>query len=287
MWLTFRAHGNYENRGKARTRYMQEICGGAENYAKAYQEKLAEVLASGENLKISVDPQPVNKKEDGVRISGARILPQKQNGLYIVIWHPIGGQPKVEELCALSDAIQEMEDVEIRLAPDETAYIINLTGSEVGKVLDATPSSANTVFETSVSCIGASICQVGLRDSQALLQACVEAVREADIPNGALPQMHISGCPSSCGTHQTGVIGFRGAVKRVGDQPKNAFVLFANGEERQGEERMGREIGTMEESVIPQFLVELGQTVADSGMDYLNWAQKNPEGIDKVAEKYL
>ena len=98
MWLTFRAHGNYENRGKARTRYMQEICGGAENYAKAYQEKLAEVLASGENLKISVDPQPVNKKEDGVRISGARILPQKQNGLYIVIWHPIGGQPKVEEL---------------------------------------------------------------------------------------------------------------------------------------------------------------------------------------------
>lgn len=287
MWLTFRAYGNYENRGKARTRYMQEICGGAENYAKAYQEKLAEVLASGEDLKISVDPQPVNKKDDGVRISGVRILPQKQNGLYTVIWHPIGGQPKVEELCALSDAIQDMEDVEIRLAPDETAYIINLTGSEAEKVLDATPSSANTVFETSVSCIGASICQVGLRDSQALLQACVETVREAEIPNGALPQIHISGCPSSCGTHQTGVIGFRGAVKRVDDQPKNAFVLFANGEEHQDEERMGHEIGTMEESLIPQFLVELGQTVAASGMDYLSWAQKNPEGIDKVAEKYL
>ena len=50
---------------------------------------------------------------------------------------------------------------------------------------------------------------------------------------------------------------------------------------------MGRGIGTMEESLIPQFLVELGQTVAASGMDYLSWAQKNPEGIDKVAEKYL
>ena len=68
---------------------------------------------------------------------------------------------------------------------------------------------------------------------------------------------------------------------------KNAFVLFANGEEHQDEERMGHEIGTMEESLIPQFLVELGQTVAASGMDYLSWAQKNPEGIDKVAEKYL
>ena len=144
-------------------------------------------------------------------------------------------QQEMKQLgCALSDVIRNMEDVEIRLAPDETAYIINLTGTEVEKVLEATPDSAETVFETSVSCIGASICQVGLRDSQALLHACVEAVRKAEIPNGALPQIHISGCPSSCGTHQTGVIGFRGAVKRVDDQLKNAFVLFANGEERQG-----------------------------------------------------
>lgn len=39
MWLTFRTYGNYENRGKARTRYMQEALGGAENYAKAYNGK--------------------------------------------------------------------------------------------------------------------------------------------------------------------------------------------------------------------------------------------------------
>ena len=108
---------------------------------------------------------------------------------------------------------------------------------------------------------------MGLRDSQALLRACVEAVREAEIPNGALPQIHISGCPSSCGTHQTGVIGFRGAVKRVMISRKMLFVLICNGAERQGEERMGREIGTMEEAVIPQFLVALGQAVAASGMD--------------------
>lgn len=44
MWLTFRAYGNYENRGKARTRYMQEALGGAEKYKEAYLEKLQEVL---------------------------------------------------------------------------------------------------------------------------------------------------------------------------------------------------------------------------------------------------
>lgn len=48
MWLTFCAYGNYENRAKARTRYMQDSLGGAENYKKAYLEKLDEVFASGE-----------------------------------------------------------------------------------------------------------------------------------------------------------------------------------------------------------------------------------------------
>ena len=117
--------------------------------------------------------------------------------------------PNVDTFCELSDTIHDMEAVEMRLSPDETAYLINLTSKEAERIMELTKDSAKTVFETSVSCIGASVCQVGARDSQALLAACVEAVRNAKIPNGALPQIHISGCPSSCGTHQTGTIGFR------------------------------------------------------------------------------
>ena len=185
MWLTFRAYGNYENRGKARTRYMQESLGGAENYRKAYLEKLDEVLASGEDLDLSAEVVPVSKTGDGTTAEGARVIEQKQNGLYAVVWHPIGGQPSVESLCALSDLLQEIPEAELRLAPAETAYIINLTGAEARKVMDITPDSALSVFETSVSCIGASICQVGVRDSQALLRACIDAVRAAEIPDGA------------------------------------------------------------------------------------------------------
>ena len=43
MWLTFRAYGNYENRGKARTRYMQEALGGPDQYREAFLQKLKEV----------------------------------------------------------------------------------------------------------------------------------------------------------------------------------------------------------------------------------------------------
>lgn len=287
MWLTFRAYGNYENRGKARTRYMVETLGGAENYIKAFHEKLDEVYASGEDLTLSVAPQTIAKTGDGTTASSPRVLEQKQPGLYTVVWHPIGGQPAPETLCALSDLLQDMPDAELRLAPDEAAYIVNLTGAEAEKVIAATADSAQTLFETSVSCIGGATCQVGMRDSQGLLAACVAAVREANLPDGALPQMHVSGCASSCGTHQTGSIGFRGASKLVDGKPQSAFTLFVGGCGKQGKEAMGRELGAILESEIPAFLVELGKTVAASGMDFAAWREREPDGIDRIAAPYL
>lgn len=288
MWLTFRENGNYQNRGKARTRYMQESLGGPEEYKKTYLDNLQKVMESGEDLDVSVETSPVAKKGDGtVPEEDSRVLSQKQEGLYTVVWHPVGGQPAPESLIALNDIVQNMEEVELRLAPDETAYIINLTAEEVKEILEATKDSAATLFESSVSCIGASICQVGLRDSQALLRRCVEEVRKADIPDGALPQIHISGCISSCGTHQTGALGFRGIVKPVDGKPQPAFMLYINGNEYQGKEAMGREAGTMLETDIPQFLVELGKTVAARGTDFVQWNQENPDGIDQIASKYI
>lgn len=286
MWLTFLAYGNYDSRVKARTRYMQEALGGPKQYAAAYQEKLKEVFDSGEDLRIHASARPVTKKGSSTGIQDRRILEQKQDGLYTVIWHPTGGMPDTGIFCRLNDAIQKMDAVEMRLSPDETAYIINLAPEEARQVLDITSDSAKSIFETSVSCIGASVCQVGVRDSQALLAACIRAVREAGIPDGALPQIHISGCPSSCGTHQTGILGFRGGMKKADGKPQPAFVLYVNGCDHQGKEQMGREAGTILETKIPEFLVRLGRAVADSGMDFIQWNEKNPDALDQIAAEY-
>ena len=287
MWLTFRAYGNYENRGKARTRYMQEVCGGPEGYAKAFREKLQEVLDSGEDLDLSVTPRAVHKAGDGVVVGGPRVIAQKQEGLYAVAWHPIGGQPALDTLCALSDALADIPEAEMRLGPDQTAFLINLTGGEAQKILALTADGAESIFECSVSCIGGQTCQVGTRDSQGLLSACVAAVRAAELPDGALPRIHISGCPSSCGTHQTGVMGFRGASKLVDGKPQAAFTFFLGGDPRQGREAMGRELGVMLEEDVPAFLVELGKAAAASGMDFEAWRQAEPEAVERIAAAYL
>lgn len=290
MWLTFRTYGNYDNRAKARTRYMQDTLGGAENYANAYSEKLREVYDSDDDLTLPEDfpTMSVTKTGDGSTVSDPRVIPQKQAGLYTVTYHPIGGQPDKEVFLALCDLIQSIPDAELRLSPDETAYIVNLTGSEAVRVLALTEEdAAHTPFEASVSCIGAATCQVGVRDSQALLRACVDAVRAAKLPANALPQMHISGCPSSCGTHQTSPIGFRGGMKLVDGKPASAFVLNIDGNELQGKESLGRELGAILDTDIPNFLVEVGQTVAASGMDFEQWYETNKETFVALAQKYI
>lgn len=40
--------------------------------------------------------------------------------------------------------MQTIDGTELRLAPDETAYIINLTGAEAEKILEATKETAQT-----------------------------------------------------------------------------------------------------------------------------------------------
>ncbi|MCQ2412472.1 MAG: nitrite/sulfite reductase [Sphaerochaetaceae bacterium] len=301
MYETFVAYGDYENRAHARTRFMQEICGGAEQFKEKYLEKLKAVYEAKD---ITITAQMIDKvmdsgfDEKAIAMKAAkatadpsilcrRVVAQKQSGLYAVKYHPIGGSPDMTVFRRLYETIKDMEQVEIRLCPDESIYIINLTCDEARAVMTATEDSAKTAFEESVACIGASICQQGVRDSQALLKACVEMERAEGFADGVLPQIHISGCVSSCGTHQTGVIGFHGGVKLVDKVPTPAFTLHVGGRDLQGQEKMGEQVGVILEKDIPSFLKELGKAVESSRKCFDAWYAADPEELKAIAQKYL
>ena len=284
MREVFLEYGNYEQRARARTRYMRDLLGD-EGYRQVYLEKLREVRER-EDLTIRAEAQKTEKKGDGSRAFGLRILSQKQEGLYTVLYHPIGGCPEPDIFSKIYDVIREMDDVELRIGPDGTLYIINLTGTEADVILRVTRNGAETPFEASVACIGAGICQSGICDSQKLLRNAIRKVKEAGISAGALPKMHISGCPSSCGTHQIGQIGFRGGMKRVDQKMVPAYEVSLFGCEGQGEERLGQIAGNMLEDDIPKFLVELGKEVEQSGISYEQWKEKHGDRILEIAGKY-
>ena len=153
-------------------------------------------------------------------------------------------------------------------------------------MLACTEDSASTIFETSVACIGNPVCQVGLGNSQALLSACVEAVRKEGFADGVLPRIHISGCPSSCSAHQTGAIGFRGAMKQTPDGPKPAFAIFEGGCDTQGKENIAEAGKAMAVEDIPVFLVELGKRIAAENSNYEDWIKENHAVMMELIEKY-
>ena len=281
---TFTTYGNYEQRAKSRTRYMQDTLG-KEGYAKAFQDKLAEALQS-EDLDITVSPKEIAKTGTGT-ISDRRIIAQKQPGLYSIAYHPAGGNISPEKFKSLYDAIKDMDEVELRLSPDEGMYIINCNADEAKQILALTDDGAHTLFETSVACVGSSVCQVGIGDSQNLLKLCMDAIIPCNFADGVLPKIYISGCPSSCSGHQIGTIGFRGGMKKSEDGLKPAFAMYEDGCEVQGKERFGTEVGVLFVENIPKFFVELGETITKANTTYDQWIIEHHDEFINIANKYI
>ena len=309
MVRTFTTYGNYESRAKSRTRYMQETLG-VEGYKKAYQEKLLEVKAEFKDSLLikessvsaeqesNTEESVVNIKEQESQLKNVaaypqtesaseRVITQKQAGLYAVAYHPVGGMVPAQKFEEIYEGIKNAAKAEVRVAPDETLYIINLNAQQAEKIHKITADGAKNLFETSVSCIGSTVCQIGLRDSQGLLASIVEAVEPYHFADGVLPRIHISGCPSSCGTHQIGKLGFRGASKSVNGKAEPAFAFYVNGQDTQGEKRFGEEWGVMLATDIPKFFVELGTVISDEKVSYEQWYKKNMDTLKNIVEPYL
>ncbi len=49
---------------------------------------------------------------------------------------------------------------------------------------------------------------------------------------------------------------------------------------------MGHEVGAILENQIPEFLVKIGKTVAESGLSFDVWNEKNPEKFDQIAAEF-
>lgn len=282
---TFCQYGNYENRAKARTRFMQDTLG-PEGLKEAFLNHLEAAKAAG-GLEISGLEAPADlSKGSGETLDHPRAVPQKQEGLYAVKYHPIGGVLPVEKPRELYAALKDVPGAECRVGPDETLYIVNLTAAEAERILAVTEDGARTAFEYSVACIGATVCQQGIRDSQGLLRSAVAAVREAGIPDGALPRITISGCPSSCAAHQAGAIGFQGGVRLEDKKPQPAFRLFLGGSDALDAARFGEAGAVILEKDIPALLVELGRAAAAQGQSWDQWSESHREDLNAIVAKY-
>lgn len=285
MVRMFMAEGDYENRNRARIRYILDRMG-EKDFLDCYRKHVNEVIEK-ENLEITVEPKVYNKEGIEIEIENPRLFKQKQKGLYSVYLHPIGGQLPIKDLKSILDLLSKFEGVEIRLAMSEGIYFRNLNGNEAKQLLDLTEDmSAKTKFEQSISCIGVPICQIGLCNSQGTLNAVMDYFKENNYRLDVLPTMHFSGCQNSCGVHQIGSIGFTGKKKRVGDKVDECFTLFVGGAYGVGDTKLGVACGDIPASTIPGFLLELAKKVEESNLEFDNYLTEKEDEFRELVKKY-
>lgn len=284
MIQVFMEHGNYENRAKARTRYMQETLG-EDGLKEAFQKAVTKIYQH-EDLKLHV-MEYIIQKQGCKHIEHTRAIPQKQAGLYAIYYHPIGGNITPAKLAQIYKVIKDMQEVELRITPQQGVYIINCNADEALHVLSITDDSAQTIFETSVACVGSTTCQVGLRDSQGILRNAIMYLREKNFKDGVLPRIFISGCTSSCGTNQIGRIGLQGSVKVVDKKPYPAFLMSLYGNETIGQARFGESVGYILEDDIYRFLISIGDSVSTHHITYDQWIEQYNQEFKAILHEYI
>lgn len=285
MTNLFINEGDYENRSKARIRYIVERMG-KEKFIETYKEHLKEIMKN-DGLDLDVSLKEYTKKGKEIDEKHPRLVEQKQKGLYSVYFHPIGGQIYIKKLRKILNDIKDIEDLEIRLTMTEGIYFRNLNGEEAKKVLSVTQNiGGETALEQSVSCIGVPICQVGILQSQKTLNDIINYFNEKEYKKDILPRIHISGCGNSCGIHEVVPIGLTGKRKRVDGNVEDVFELHINGSFEVNNARLGKVYGDILASEVPQFLYELALFIESKNVNFNEYINNYEKELNELINKY-
>lgn len=279
----FSQHGNRENRGRARLRFLIEERGFAV-FEELYRQELAKLRETGlPELVLRPLPQPSLPKRPVSADSSlaedagfkawvaANVTPQAQPGRHTVgISLPLG-DIAAGVLRELSAVVESFGDGLLRATASQNASLrwvltedlpelyrrlagLGLTGSEPA------------VLQNLVNCPGASTCRPGLLLSRGLAEAVADQLRASGLNLAAFADLSIkiSGCPNACGRHPVADIGFSGMIRRVDDKPVPHYKVHLGGVVRAGKTRLARVAGTLPGRSVPAFLTDLLAVFASS-----------------------
>lgn len=286
----FTKEGNYENKHKARIRYLLEEFG-EEKFIKKFEKYVKE---QEKNHDLKINPEPIDYSKNigdiplNINLNNPRIIKQKQDDLYTVYIHPTGGIYKLKDLKCLLYELDKVKNPIIRIGMMEEVYILNLCANEAQKILEITQNmSGSTLLENSISCIGVPTCQIGICNSQKMLSDIITYFKINNKNNlEAMPKIYISGCGNSCGAHQIGCIGLTGRRKKLDGIPTDCFEMSINGKFTVGESKLGEVIGEFKQSDIPKMLYEISQKLVGKNIDFETFTKDFREEFNQVIESY-
>ncbi len=282
----FTQEGDYENKGKARIRFIVKRLG-REEFLVRYKKALEEVKASM-SLKLPEVYEPSLTKAEEYQEDSIypNMISQKQKGLYTVVIHPGGGILKSEDLNNITSFVQKVPEAELRLSMEESLYIRNLTLDQAKDLLKLAGSLAQTTaVERSISCIGVPTCQIGIGESQRLLGDILNYMEEHKMTEEILPSIHISGCLNSCARQQVSEIGFHCKKKQTEQNPE-IYALHIGGRTSEFDTHLGTVYGDLTADNIPKFLYELAVQLKEKQLKLMEYIQLEGEEFQALVKQY-
>ncbi len=285
----FREEGDYENKSKARIRYIVKRLG-KEAFLECYKKHLEQIKKTQE-LEIQFKQMQEERAEGAdyeIPMETVAAIPQKQKHLYSVEIHPQGGILYTDAFHRILAFLSRVDNVQVRLSMEESMVVRNLTAIQAEELLELTKDIRMTTrLNRSISCIGVPICQIGVQSSQTLLADLINYFKEKGMTEDLLPSIAISGCVNSCARHQTGKIGFMGKKKRVKDTMEDVYLLYVDGETSEKNTRLAKEYGDLPASDIPEFLFKLALCLKDRQLEFEQYLMAYEEEFNALVSKYV
>ncbi|MDR3237793.1 MAG: nitrite/sulfite reductase, partial [Spirochaetia bacterium] len=254
----FDEKGNRRNKNAARLRFLAEELG-FDVFEKLVHEKMHLLRSEGGwRLEINELPQiepdrqdaAVNGLSEDEKLWRSRfVFSQKQNGYYSAKLPLLLGDISAAKAAELAAALEKIPRETIRLCNDQNVIIRNLKPAELAALYPLFKEISPLVSKAAligniIVCTGAATCQLGITIPRGALGAIEKALAGAGIPLDELNgfKINISGCPNSCGRHETADLGFSGKALREGDSPYPAYNIFGGARFGENAARLGKKI---------------------------------------------
>ena len=274
----FYDHGNRKNRNKARLRFVFYKLGEEETirlikeyYTEAKKTEVSFVLNDEVGGLLSVySPKSsiIVNEEQYNQWKNRYAVEQIQKG-YSTILLPIllgnislEDESKVEDLKNLLIFVKHFGEDTIRFTTNQSIRLRNIPNAALPQLFDLVSRlipdfSVPLLVNNITSCTGADTCRLGIGLSKGLAKAIRDRLLKSNLDLDKLQsaEIHISGCPNSCGQQLWADIGFSGRVLR-NDRTYPGYQVYL-GAHRGVEPKFAEVIGSISSRDIPEFIHRL------------------------------
>ena len=242
MTELFYDHGDRDNRNKARIRFIAKRLG-SEKFIELFNEyfdktslKIEGFPAWKLELKQSANTFPEKNVDENWLKYAVNPTCFGDDIVSVRLFVP-GGNLTAEQLKRIVDLSDICGISFVRLTAGQDILLPLVHRSALAEIYNFLKTELNDIDLTLesfkghiTSCIGATVCKIGILDSQAMANAVAVRLDQEDIKAEAYPKIldmvKISGCPNSCSGHPAACIGLQGQKKKLEGKAENVYKIF-------------------------------------------------------------